>query len=109
MDDKGEISDGYHTFNELYAHRHALYIALCRLHWARHPDRVWRSQRHHDGSTYDGWFILGIEYEPGKQITYHLPLERWDETTWANTEKRAPEWDGHTSADVIYRLGKLAP
>lgn len=25
----GEVSDGYHTFDELYEHRVALFIALC--------------------------------------------------------------------------------
>lgn len=28
--DEMEVSDGYHTFDELYDHRITLYIALCR-------------------------------------------------------------------------------
>lgn len=29
--DAGEVSDGYHTFNELYDHRIKLFITLCRV------------------------------------------------------------------------------
>lgn len=78
--DEVEVSDGYHTFDELYDHELAF-----------------------GGS----WFVLGIGKEKGKQITYHLPLERWDETNFAYTLEKAPEWDGHTSDDVLERLKAL--
>jgi hypothetical protein len=104
-----DVSDGYHTFAELYDHRIALFIALCE-----HIDRVtptgnvWRSKLHSDGSSFDGWFIMGIGREPGTQISYHLPMSRWAETDWLGTEdERAPEFDGHTSADVLARIGRL--
>lgn len=113
-----EISDGYHTFDELYDHRITLYIALCKVYEefiapsvydsdkGRKQD-VWRSQKHSDGSNYDGWFILGIGKEKGKQITYHIPNERWEETNFAETLEKAPEFDGHTSADVLERLKNI--
>jgi hypothetical protein len=50
---------------------------------------------------------MGIGKEKGKQISYHLPLSRWDETYFAETLDKAPEWDGHTSADVLERLKTL--
>jgi hypothetical protein len=103
------ISDGYHTFDELYEHRITLYIALCRWLFnalAKRSD-VWRSQVHSDGSNYDGWFLLGINKEKGKQITYHIPNERWEETEFAETLDKAPEFDGHTSADVLTRIKSL--
>jgi hypothetical protein len=107
----GEVSDGYHTFNELYEHRHALFIALCR----RMPLACWRSRRHADGSMYDGQFVIGITTgtplrqiittgTPLRQISYHLPIRLWDRTNFVNTLERAPEWDGHTSVDVIETL-----
>ncbi len=118
----GEISDGYHTFNELYAHRIELFIALCRQ-LARHRnfigqhsaeiigrveyEYVWRSQQHSDGSAIDGWFVMGIRSKKGKQMTYHLPIDRWEDCDFAETLERAPEFDGHTSADVLERLKKL--
>ena len=70
--------DGYHTFDELYDHRITLYIALLRTQtkfsYIGAERRPWRTKAHSDGSLWDGWFILGIGLEKGKQITYHLPL-----------------------------------
>ena len=103
--------DGYHTFDELYDHRITLYIALTKRLLNSEPSysngSIWRSKLHHDGTSFDGWFILGIRTDPSHQITYHLPLSRWDETDFAWTRERAPEWDSHTSDDVIERLKHL--
>ena len=107
------ISDGYHTMDELYDHRITLYIALCKfviyhevkLHGVN--DIVWRSKLHSDGSEYKGWFLLGIGKEKGKQVTYHLPLDRWDDISMAQTLEKAPEFDGHTSEDVLNRIKNL--
>lgn len=102
--------DGYHTFDELYEHRHTLWIALCRT-WdtdnESYTHRPWRSKIHSDGSKYEGWFLLGIGKEPKKQISYHLPISKWEETSFAETLDKAPEFDGHTSDDVLERLKKL--
>ena len=107
--DTNQISDGYHTFKELYAHRIALFIALCKLLDDRyHHHNVWMSEKHYDGSSYEGWFIMGISMYNGKQISYHLPTEYWDECKLvSNIIDRAPEWDGHTPADVLERLKQL--
>lgn len=88
MSDKGNVSDGYHTFNELYDHRAALFIALA-AHVAANEDTgyVWRSKLHSDGSAYNGWFVMGIGVKPGEQITYHLPMSRWDDTEWVEDER----------------------
>lgn len=115
--------DGYHTFDELYDHRITLYIALCRSmqDFEFHGDMrnngpafnhkiVWRSKRHSDGDLCFGTgtqFVMGIRTAKGDQITYHIPIERWDETTFAETLEYAPEWDGHTSDDVLDRLKGL--
>lgn len=102
------VSDGYHTFDELYDHRITLYIALCRLISQRQNSGiplVWRTPIHYDGTNWDGWFMLAIGKEKGTQISYHLPMSRWDETNFADTFHQAPyEFDGHTSDDVIERL-----
>jgi hypothetical protein len=102
----GATSDGYHTFDELYEHRIVLFLALCAEIDRRMPTgHVWRSKLHSDGSMFDGWFIMGIGTEPGEQITYHLPLERWTDTDWLGTEnERAPDWDGHSEDDALARL-----
>ena len=111
----GETSDGYHTFNELYAHRGALFLAVARLlqdkaeevyGGTEHELPVWRSKLHHDGTMFPGWFILGIGKAPGEQITYHLPIGDWDRACFAVTLDHAPAFDGHTSDDVLARLAR---
>jgi len=101
MEDKGEISDGFHTFNELYEHRHMLFRALCRFN----ASRAWKSKKHHDGSCFKGWFIAGV-FTPNDDecITYHVPMRLWKAFSANKTLKRAYRWDGHTSKDVIKRL-----
>jgi hypothetical protein len=110
--------DGYHTFDELYQHRHALFIALCKkqIEIAKHapmPDGtnfynvVWRSKFHSDETTFDDWFLLGIGKEKGNQLTYHLPMSYWVTCSFAETLDKAPEFDGHTSDDVLTRLMML--
>lgn len=105
----GDLSDGYHTFNELYEHRIELYITLCRMLAAKDYNDypVWRAKAHYDGEEMMGWFLLGINYKPGRVITYHLPMIKWDETNFAATLSVGVEWDGHTSADVLKRLKDL--
>ncbi len=103
--DTNEVSDGYHTFGELYEHRIQLYMALCRK--IAYDQHVWRSKLHSDGTSFDGWFVLGIRQVEGKQITYHLPESKWDECSFATTLDRAPAWDGHTAAEVLQRLKHL--
>lgn len=98
----GNTSDGYHTFNELYEHRHALFLTICRIY----KDRAWKSKFHSDGTMFDGWFIAGIATTDG-QATYHLPLRLWDDFTVSELPM-APPWDGHTPDDVTNRIKNLA-
>ena len=114
-----QISDGFHTFDEFYEHRITLFITLCKMlrgyidvlikyqgvSESENNPVIWRSKLHNDGTSFDGWFILGITHP--NQITYHIPLSRWDDTEFAKTLDKAPEWDGHTSQDVLERLKKL--
>jgi hypothetical protein len=55
--DTNTVSDGYHTFGELYEHRITLFLVLM----LRHPNISWRSRNHADGSEWEGWFIAGIQ------------------------------------------------
>lgn len=106
VEDTNKISDGYHTFGELYAHRIELWIALCRVLEEVNPGS-WRSQVHSDGSVMAGWFVLGYRTAKGMQITYHLPMDRWSQCTFAQSRDRAPKWDGHSAADVLGRIRLL--
>lgn len=105
--DANLISDGYHTFKELYDHRIALFIALCKFvdrAWSA-PYGAWKSKIHSDGTSWDGWFIAGIGIG-GDMVDYHLPIDMWDKLDVKELDK-APEYDGHTPADVLKRLLEL--
>lgn len=98
----GDLSDGYHTFNELYHHRAILFSVICN----EHPDISWKSKLHHDGTMFDGMFIVGINTPEG-QATYHYDINPyWDMFRVRELEK-APEWDGHTSEQAIERIASL--
>lgn len=103
--DTNKISDGYHTFEQLYDHRCELWMALCKS--PNYFHRTWKSQVHSDGSRWNGWFILGIDRKKHEQITYHLPIKYWEECSGIKTLPKAPEFDGHTSRDVIARIRGL--
>lgn len=98
----GDLSDGYHTFNELYHHRAVLFSVICRLF----PERAWKSKLHDTGDMFDGMFIVGIETEHG-QATYHYDIDPyWDIFDVTELEK-APTYDGHTPNDAISRIATL--
>ena len=97
----GSTSDGYHTFDELYEHRHWLFLCLMKSA----PERAWASRLHSDGTCLDGWFIAGMELSDGKQISYHLPDRLWEAVECLGVETTdPPPWDGHSGADVVARL-----
>lgn len=94
-----EITDGYHTFGELYFHRMVLFSIICN----QNSDFAWKSKQHHDGTMFDtDSFIVGIETPEG-QYTYHYNLKYWD---MYNVEelKRAPKYDGHKPSDILRLL-----
>lgn len=96
--DCSKVSDGDHTFSELYHHRAILTAALfneCVL-------SAWKSRAHADGNMYDGYFIVGMD-TPCGQVTYHYPLEYWNLFHVVELD-RATEWDGHTAAVAATRL-----
>lgn len=100
----GETSDGYHTFNELYHHRAVLFSVIVKAF----PEKAWKARKHHDGTMYDGMFIVGIE-TPYGQATYHYDMEPYWDMFYCKEIECAPEWDGHTPAQAIERIGKLEP
>lgn len=98
-----DIFDGYHTMHELYQHRMALNVAL--FHALKRDYYVYKSKLHHNGTMFDGYFIVMAQTLAG-QISYHYLLKHWDAFELTEVE-RAPEWDGHTPKDVVERLMRL--
>lgn len=98
----GATSDGYHTFDELYHHRAVLFSVIV----AMFRGRSWKSLHHHDGTMYDGMFIVGVD-TPAGPATYHYDVEPYWDMFPCKVFDRAPEWDGHTPDDAIERIGTL--
>ena len=102
--DIGNVSDGYHTFNELYRYR-LLYNAAFFNELARAGKvRVCKSHKHNDGEECfgGGWFIVMAELPTG-QVSNHYENKDWDlfnvpelETAW--------KWDGHTPNEAADRI-----
>jgi hypothetical protein len=97
--DFNKIYDGYHTTDEIYAHRILLFITLMKTY----PGISWKSRNHEDGTSYDGWFIAGMNLSSG-DISYHIPEQYWNMLDKIPTLEKAKPWDGYTSEDVIKRL-----
>lgn len=95
----GDTSDGYHTFNELYYHRTALFACLVAL---QPRQMAFKSWKHSDGTMYDDMFIAGI-YTSRGWCTYHCEAKWWPLFD-CHEQESAPEWDGHTPSDAIHRL-----
>lgn len=99
----GNLSDGYHTFNELYHHRAVLFSVICNSM----PNKAWKSKLHDTGEMYDGMFIVGIETPEGN-ATYHYDIEPYWDMFKVKELERAPKWDGHTPQMAIDRISRLS-
>lgn len=93
----GDISDGNHTFDELYEHRYLLYLNLCLMH---PRGCTWKQ----DLGEY---FCLYMETRFG-QISYHIPNKYRVLVEGKIHRDDNYIWDRHTSEDVIHRLGATA-
>jgi len=104
---KGEISDGYHTFNELYEFR-KVYNAALFNEWSKNNKYdVHKSRRHYEGDLCfgGGWFIV-VAILPDGQISNHYEDKDWDLFKVYTFEKAKFPFDGHTSTDVLNRIIK---
>lgn len=103
--DMGEMSDGYHTYNELYEYRMLYNAALFNEFAKQGTYDVHKSRKHSDGEYPFGdsnWFIVMAELPTG-QISNHYEMKDWDK--FQIPEKPlANKWDGHSPRDVAERL-----
>lgn len=111
-----DASDWYHTFSELYKHRHHLVIALCSksiddmnnpiAQWCSSVYQVSKSKVHYDWlDVWKEWEMFIIQLETSEwQISYHLPNEYWSKCSFIDTLDKANKWDWHTSDDVLKKL-----
>ena len=106
--DMGEVSDGYHTFNELYEYRLLYNASMFNELAKQNLYNVHKSKRHSDGEIPFGdsnWFIVMAELPTG-QISNHYEMKDWDLFQIPEKET-ANKWDGHTPKDVTERLRRF--
>lgn len=84
VEDIGDVSDGFHTFNQLYHQRAMLFAALVN----QNRDISWKSRKHEDGKPCfgGGWFVVTIDTPAGPYGYHYL--------------EKAKHWDGYTEKDV---------
>ena len=126
-DDIRLLSDGYHTFKELYDFR-MIYNAALFNEWAKQdefyrskfrrkgfsfgvnvkmPKNVHKSWKHYDGQDCfgGGWFIVSAMLPTGL-ISNHYRAECWDFFKVPEVPAALFEYDGHSSQDVLDRIKK---
>lgn len=133
-EDKELISDGYHTFKELYEFR-KMYNAALFNEWAKITPNyietqneyakttvmynslldgknvlynVHKSWKHYDGELCfgGGWFIVSAMLPTGL-ISNHYEAKDWEVFKIPEVEKALYEFDSHTGEDVLKRLSDL--
>ena len=96
--DVSEISDGYHTFNKLYDHRHVLFINVLN----KNSKIAFKTRRNDYNEKIENWFIAGLNTE-FCQITYHLPEKYWLYLKVKEVPNNK-DYDNHSSKKVYIRL-----
>jgi hypothetical protein len=98
-----DVSDGAHTFNELYEHRTALFLLLV----SDNVKSSWWSNKDSKGKQCDPYVLCGLTLSKTKSdITYHLDASYIGilETIGVKELKQAPKWDGHIGSDTHDRI-----
>ena len=87
--DMGEVSDGYHTFNELYEYRLLYNAAFFNELAKQNLYDVHKSKKHSDGEDCfgGGWFIVMAELPTG-QISNHYEMKDWTYFKFQRKKKR---------------------
>ena len=100
VDEIDDVSDGFHTFRQLYYQRMMLFATIVK----QNKDKAWKSLRHEDGELCfgGGWFIVGIDTPEGS-YTYHYEDNYYSLFDCEELE-RGKHWDGHTEKDVTRLL-----
>lgn len=100
VEDIDDVSDGFHTFRQLYYQRMMLFAAIVK----QNKDKAWKSLRHEDGELCfgGGWFIVGVDTPEGS-YTFHYEDNYYSLFDCKELE-RGKHWDGHTEKDVTRLL-----
>ena len=100
VDEIDDVSDGFHTFRQLYYQRMILFAAIVK----QNKDKAWKSLRHEDGEYCfgGGWFVVGIDTPEGS-YTYHYE-NKYFNLFDCEILDYGKHWDGHTEKEVTRLL-----
>ena len=103
----GNVSDGYHTFNELYRYRMLYNAALFNMMAKFNNYNIIKSKKHSDGEPCfgGGWFVVMATLPTG-QISNHYEMKYWNLFNIKEAD-RAYAFDGHTPEMAADRLEKF--
>jgi hypothetical protein len=103
--DDNKISDGWHTFGELYEFRKLYNAALFNAWHDSGKVEVYKSVRHHDGELcFGGKHFIVVAILTKGQISNHYKIDDWDLFDIPSYHSAKHAWDGHSSKDVVNRL-----
>lgn len=113
-DKMSQVSDGYHTFGELYRYRMLLQAMLFNqwgdIYDSKTDSRlhdIHKSWKHSDGKPcFDGKYFVVVATLPTGQITNHYKAEHWD-LFKIPARDMAAEWDGHTPQQAADRMAEF--
>lgn len=113
-DKMSQVSDGYHTFGELYRYRMLLQAMLFNqwgdIYDSKTDSRlhdVHKSWKHSDGKPcFDGKYFVVVATLPTGQITNHYKAEHWD-LFKIPARDIAAEYDGHTPEQAAERMAEF--
>ncbi|QGJ84815.1 hypothetical protein [Lactococcus phage P1046] len=102
--DNGEltnfISDGAHTFGDLYYQRMKLTCVIAKaVIYTKNLGSVRRSKLHDDGTMFKDYFIVYFN-TPNGNFSYHYHMDNWVNFWFVPEVDKAVKWDGHTEVDV---------
>lgn len=102
---KEQVSDGFHTYSELYESRLAYNAALFNLWAEKGLYDVHKSFFHnnHERCFGGGWFIVSAMLPQG-QISNHYPSKYWDLFKVKDEVISSHKFDGHDTKDVFMRI-----
>lgn len=110
LDELKNVSDGYHTFSELYDQRSVLYLLLVKIYTSEdYLINAWYKPDHYP--NYDCVYLQRVncdgEYIDKSQVSFHVHIkyrEMYEDAIGKYTPGMHPEYDGHTKEEVLERL-----
>jgi len=105
-----KLSDGHHTFDELYEFR-KVYNAMTANLLSKYTDfPIYKSWKHSDGEYCFGedkkWFIVEMHLPTG-QVSNHYRAIEWDLFKIKEVEIPTIEYNGHKPKDTLITMSEF--